>query len=96
MSKWVHVFRGPTEYNEFDEQDFVEVVSKSSKISPSEMRAMAELMEPHVDSKGIKHKIEYVGSGRGDWWTRTANPYDPLVNKELDLLNLVESLKRDV
>jgi hypothetical protein len=71
MSKWTHVFRGPGE-------DGLSVeVSFQAEVTPQEMA----LQEPRLwtDPKGIKHAISYVGSGKGDYWTRTANPLDPLV-----------------
>ena len=79
MSKWTHVFRGPGLEGELVE------VSFRGELTPQEVASQ----EPKVwtDPDGVEHIIEYVGSGKGDYWNRTANPLDPLVT---DWMRLVE------
>lgn len=77
MSKWTHVFIGPSD----DSIEGIETeVTAVAAGSPHRPEQIADQMPRLTRVPGCE-QVRYVGSGKGDWWNRTMNPADPLVER---------------
>lgn len=76
MSKWTHVFIGPADLADDIESEVVSV-GRGSLVHPARIQ---DGMAAFNSKPGCEH-VRYVGSGKGDWWDRTMNEDDPLVER---------------
>lgn len=74
--RWSHVWRNDSQIGAT-----VTFTAYSSTRPPEDARKM-QVSDALLVELGIAGHFVYVGSGRGDWWDRTTNSLDPLMERD--------------